>query len=187
MIDHRDVQVLFADLQDSILPGSRTNEPAAIRRSARALAEVARLLELPVTVSAAPRPGGPGVITEVTDVLDAPAHVRTGPGCFDHPGTRAAIEEARRPVLVICGVMTEIVVLSTALDALREGWQVHVVLDACGGMSSRSEDAALRRIEAAGGHSTSVPSLLGEMVRDFTTPTGAKVISTLHGLFAPAA
>ncbi|MBX7555716.1 isochorismatase family protein [Streptomyces sp. tea 10] len=89
---------------------------------------------------------------------------------------------ARRRALAICGVTSEIVVLHTALDAIAAGYEVSVLLDACGGLSPRTEQAAFRRIEAAGGRITSVASFATDLVRDFTTPTGQEVISALHGL-----
>lgn len=67
MIDHRTLQIVFADLQDSIVALSSTNSPETIRRSAGVLAKVAQTLDIPFTVSVAPRPDGPGVIAELPE------------------------------------------------------------------------------------------------------------------------
>jgi hypothetical protein len=53
MLDSNIVQVLFADLQPQIVARSKTNRPDALARSAAALAQVARLLRLPIHLSAA--------------------------------------------------------------------------------------------------------------------------------------
>ncbi|BCJ38185.1 hypothetical protein Athai_56880 [Actinocatenispora thailandica] len=174
MLDPTTVQVLLADLQTHIVPLGRTNEPTALRRAAGSLATICELLDLPVTLSTAP---GPDVIAEL-DRFGAPL-VRTGPACWDDPATRAAITDQHRRTLVLGGVTSEIVVLHTALDALAAGFDVQVVADVCGGLSDRTEQAAYRQIEAAGGRITSVPSLASDMVRDFTTPTGRTTIETL--------
>lgn len=180
MINPQSVQIVLADLQDSIVAMSGTNSEQTIRRSVRTLVRVAQALDLPLTVSVAPRPGGPGVIEEIP--AGAPLFVRSGPSCWDDVAGRAAIAAHGRPVLVLVGVTSEIVVLRTALDAIADGFAVHVLVDACGGMSERTESAALRQIEAAGGTVTSVASLVTDLVRDFTTPTGREVITALHGL-----
>ncbi len=186
MIDPNDVHLLFADLQDSTVDLSATNSGATIRRASGTLVQLAEILNLPMTLSMAPRPGGPGVIAELTDHPHAgEINIRTGPSCWDHPGTRSAITAARRPVLALCGVTTEMVILSTALDALANDLQVYVLIDASGGLSDRSEAAALRQIETAGGTTTSVASMICEMVRDFTTPEGAKVVNVMHSLAQP--
>ncbi|MFF4620563.1 isochorismatase family protein [Nonomuraea jabiensis] len=179
MLDHTSVQLVFADLQDSIVEASATNPASDIRRSAKVLGGLASALGIPFTVSAAPRPGGPGVIEEVPGVEP---YVRTGPSCWDDTAWRADVLAAGRGTLAVCGVTTEIVVLRTALDALAEGLAVQVLVDACGGMTARTEEAALRQIEAAGGVVTSVAGFASDMVRDFTTPTGRQVIAALHGL-----
>lgn len=182
-----EVQLLFADLQESVVPFGRTRSESGIRASARVLAEVAELLELPATVSIAPRPGGPDPIAELSGVRPVGGvQVRSGASCLDHAGTRDALASTGRPVVVICGVLTELVVQLTALDLIDAGMRVHVALDACGGLSSSTEDAALRRIESAGGYVGCVPNLAADMVRDFTTATGGRVIGALHGLFNAA-
>ncbi|HEY3505096.1 MAG TPA: isochorismatase family protein [Actinocatenispora sp.] len=182
MLASTTVQVLLAELQEDILPISATNKPGAIRRSAAALATVCDLLDIPVTLAAAPRPGGPVIIEELRH-LGAPL-LRNGPACWDDETLRRTIIEHDRHTLVIGGVTSEIVVLHTALDALAAGHDVQVLADVSGGLSRRTEEAAYRQIEAAGGRITSVPSLVSDMVRDFTTPTGGRAIAALHAAIA---
>lgn len=118
----------------------------------------------------------------IEEVPEAEPYVRTGPSCWDDAAWREAVLAHGRRTLVICGVTTEIVVLRTALDALAHGLSVQVPVDACGGMTPRTEQAALRQIEAAGGVVTSVAGVASDMVRDFTTPVGHQVITALHQL-----
>ncbi|NUW31614.1 isochorismatase family protein [Nonomuraea sp. SMC257] len=179
MRDPATVQFVFADLQDSIVPAGATNPASSLRRAAGVLGALAPVLGIPFTVSAAPRPGGPEVIEELPE---AEPYVRTGPSCWDDTAWREAVLATGRRNLVICGVTTEIVVLRTALDALAHGLSVQVPVDACGGMTARTEQAALRQIEAAGGVVTSVAGVVSDMVRDFTTPVGRQVIAALHQL-----
>ncbi|WP_227833621.1 isochorismatase family protein [Nocardia macrotermitis] len=182
-----EVQLLFADLQESIVPLGRTRSESGVRAAARVLAQVADLLELPATVSIAPRPEGPDPIVELSGLRPVGGvQVRTGAGCLDHVGTRDALLSTGRPTVLICGVLTELVVQLTALDLIEAGMRVYVALDACAGLSDSTELAALRRIESAGGYVGCVPNLAADMVRDFTTPTGARVIGALHGLFSAA-
>ncbi|MFF4776696.1 isochorismatase family protein [Microtetraspora fusca] len=179
MLDPASVQLVFADLQDGIVEAAATNPASSIRRSVKVLNKLVTALDIPFTVSAAPRPGGPRTIEEVPEYEP---YVRTGPSCWDDTAWREAVLAASRPTLVICGVTTEMVVLRTALDALADGMAVQVLVDACGGITRRTEEAALRQIEAAGGVVTSVASFATAMVRDFTTPTGRQVIAALHEL-----
>ncbi|WP_338700006.1 isochorismatase family protein [Streptomyces sp. Q6] len=181
MLGPAGVQLHFADLQDGIVDLSDTTPPATIRRSVGILARMAQLLELPVILSAAPRPGGPAVVEEAA-VPQAPVFVRDGPCAWDDTPTRRALTAQPRKHLALCGVTSEIVVLHTALDALAAGYEVSVLLDACGGLSSRTEQAAFRQIELAGGRVIGVAGFATDLVRDFTTPVGREVITALHGL-----
>jgi Isochorismatase family len=67
-------------------------------------------------------------------------------------------------------------------DAIAAGYQVYVPVDACGGMSSRTEDAAFRQIEAAGGVTTSVVTLVTALAPDFSTDLGKKAFGILQSL-----
>ena len=68
----------------------------------------------------------------------------------------------------------------TALDALAAGYEVQVAVDACGGIDPRTEDAAWRRIAAAGGTTTSVITLAAELTGDFTTALGGATLGIVY-------
>jgi nicotinamidase-related amidase len=55
----------------------------------------------------------------------------------------------------------------TALDALREGYEVYPVVDAIGGTSPEAHRAGLDRVTQAGGQQTSWVSLACELQRDW--------------------
>ena len=93
MLDSAEVQLLFADLQDFIMDLAHTNSPTAVRNSARTLATIGTILELPAVLSIVPGPDGPDVITELTELLpDTPVHVRApSPSCWDDAGAHNAV------------------------------------------------------------------------------------------------
>src|SRR3546814_11321763 len=63
---------------------------------------------------------------------------------------------------------TEACLAFPALDALKEGYEVYVVADAVGGTSRAAHEAALRRIEQAGGQLISKTQLYCELQRDWS-------------------
>jgi nicotinamidase-related amidase len=184
MLDPNTVQVLFADLQPQIVARSKTNAPDALARSAAVLAQVARLLHLPMHLSVVPEGGQrPELIPELAWETEGVAqYQRLSASPFLDEATRAAIAATGRQHLVIAGFATEAVVLHGVLDAIAAGYQVYVPVDACGGMSSRTEDAAFRQIEAAGGVTTSVVTLVTALAPDFSTDLGKKAFGILQSL-----
>ena len=142
MLDPATVQILFADLQPPIVARSKTNPPQSLSCAASVLARCARLLGLPVHHSVVPEGGkAPEVLPDLA-IEGAPQFARMTADPFLDPHTREAIDAVKRPVLVIAGFATEAVVFHAALSALESGYQVQVPVDACGGLSARTEDAA---------------------------------------------
>ena len=132
-------------------------------------------------------PGADGVPSALMEQVAAargaaPIFVRTTPNSFNDLELRAAIEASGRRTLLISGVATEVAVQLPALTAAAEGYDVHVVVDACAGISPRTEDAALRRMTASGVKITSLPMLVGELAGDFTQPKGGQAIGVLFEL-----
>jgi nicotinamidase-related amidase len=174
--------ILFADLQAGIIERSFTNELPRLRRAVSALAKLARLFDISVIVTTAPAPdGAPRVTPEIAAALgEVPQHTRTTTDAFLHAGTRDAILKTGRSTLLIAGVATEIIVQHSALSGAAHGLHVQVVVDASGGLSPRTEDAALRRLLQAGVVTTSVPSIAGQLAGDFTQPKGAQAVGILY-------
>lgn len=107
-------------------------------------------------------------IPQLRKVLDAyPTYDRTTINSWEDVEFRKAVEATGRKKLVMTALWTEACLTFPALDALREGYEVYVVVDAVGGTSLAAHEAALRRIEQAGGQLISVPQLFCELQRDW--------------------
>jgi len=177
-----DAVILFADLQTGIMAMQQTNDPGVLRRATAAVAKLAKIFAIPAIVTTAPMEGPPGEVTpEIAAALGPlPRHTRTTADSFTHPATADAIKATGRKTLLIAGVATEIIVQHSALSALAQGFAVQIIIDACGGLSPRTEDAALRRLTQAGAVTTSVASLAGQLAGDFTQPKGGEALGVLY-------
>ena len=174
--------VLFADLQAGIIERATTNDLTRLRRAISALVKLAKLFDIPAIVTTAPSGGGaPRVIPEIAAALgELPHYMRTTTDAFLHAATRDAIAKTGRKTLVIAGVATEIIVQHSALCAAAHGLHAQVVIDACGGLSAHTEDAALRRLSQAGVVTTSVASIAGQLAGDFAQPKGEQAVGILY-------
>jgi Isochorismatase family len=177
------VAVLFLDLQDEIVKFSRTLPLERLRRTAGALAKLVALHRIPHYLSAVP-PGGAYLMTVVDPLGKPQPRVRTQTTAFADDGLVAGLRASGRRVLVLAGVASEIVVLRTALDALAAGYIVQAAVDACGGADARTEDAAWRRIVAAGGVTTSVTTFGAELTGDFSTELGGATLNIVSETLA---
>ena len=178
-----DAIVLFADLQIGIVELSQTNPVDRLKTGVRALAKLAKLLGIPAVVSGVRgEDGKPSkMIPQIADGLgDLPTHHRTTCDSFLNEEIVSAIKATGRKTLLISGVATELAVQLPALTASDQGYRVFVVLDACGGMSERTEQAALLRMAKAGATTVSVMTLAGELAGDFREARAQQAIGILY-------
>ncbi len=96
-----------------------------------------------------------------------PTYDRTTINSWEDVEFRQAVEKTGRRKLIMTALWTEACLTFPALDALKEGYEVYVVADAVGGTSVAAHEAALRRIEQAGGRMISVVQLFCELQRDW--------------------
>ena len=180
---HSDAIVIFADLQHGIADLPLTVSTAELLKSVHGLARLAEIWDIPTIALTIPkRAGGPSIVVpQITETRSRVTHIqRTTPDSFENAEIRQALEATGRKTLVVCGVATEIVVQWLVLSGLANGYKVHVIVDACGGLGQRSEQAAFRRFEAAGAVMTSVVSLSGELAGDMSQPIGRETIEVVY-------
>lgn len=120
-------------------------------------------------------------VPQLRKVLDKfPTYDRTTINSWEDVEFRKAVEATGRKKLIMTALWTEACLTFPALDALQEGYEVYVVADAVGGTSVAAHEAALRRIEQAGGKMISVPQLFCELQRDWARQ---ETVSAFMNLF----
>ncbi|QYY28281.1 hydrolase [Cupriavidus pinatubonensis] len=108
-------------------------------------------------------------IPQLAKVLkEYPTYDRTTINSWEDVEFREAVKATGRKKLIMTALWTEACLTFPALDALAEGYEVYVVADAVGGTSVVAHEAALRRIEQAGGKMISVAQLFCELQRDWS-------------------
>ncbi len=175
--------ILFLDLQAEIVKNSRTVPIERLARAAGGLAKLAALHKLPAYLSAVP-PGGAYLDVVTAPLAGVAPRMRTETSAFADAGLVEALKDSGRKAVILTGVASEIVVQRTALDALAVGYEVFVAVDACGGVDPRTEDAAWRRVIAAGGVTTSAITFAAELAGDFMTELGGATLGIMYELLA---
>ena len=92
---------------------------------------------------------------------------RTSINAWEDMEFARAVKATGRKKLIMAALWSEASLSFPALDALSEGYEVYAVIDAVGGSSVEAHEAALRRIEQAGGKMISWMQLLCELQRDW--------------------
>jgi nicotinamidase-related amidase len=150
-----------------------------LRRACGALAKLCALHDVPAFLSSVPQAGT--FAKRVVEPLGDPAlRPRSVTSAFGDPQLVDDVKASGRTILLLSGVASEIVVLRTALDAVDAGYEVHILIDACGGFSDRTEAAAWSRATAAGAIMSSVVTAAAEMAGDFSTEVGEKTLMLVY-------
>ena len=182
-IDPDDAVLLFVDLQAGIVELSKTIPLGRLRKGVLGLSKLARIFGIPAIVSGVSGQDGsaPTMIPQIAEGIGTYAvQLRTTADSFRNDAIVAAVKATHRQTLLISGVSSEVAVQLPALTAADMGYRVFVVADACGGMSERTEQAAIQRIGTTGGALVSVMMLAGELAGDFRTTEAQSAIGVLY-------
>jgi nicotinamidase-related amidase len=161
---------LFIDYQPSQLGTIRSMDPALLLKNAVSTVKTIKTFGVPVvhsTVNVVANGLGP-TVPELASLLaeDKPLD-RTTVNSWEDVEFLQAVRATGRRKLIICALWTEVCMAFTALDALRDGYEVYPVVDAVAGTSPEAHRAGLERVTQAGGQPISWVSLACELQRDW--------------------
>jgi nicotinamidase-related amidase len=176
LLTPQNAALVIIDFQPIQVSSIVTMEKRLLVTNVVALARTAKLYGLPVVLSTVNVGTGLNspTITAITDVLpDATPIDRTAINAWEDDDFVAAVRATGRKKLIMVALWTEVCLAFPALDALREGFQVHAVVDAVGGTSQLAHQAGLDRIVQAGAKATSWIQVACELQRDWNRETTA--------------
>ena len=160
---------LFIDYQPSQLAAVRSMDHDLLLKNAVSTVKTIKTFGVPVVHSTVNVASGQGpTLPELAGLLaeDKPLD-RTTTNSWEDVEFVQAVHATGRRKLIICALWTEICMAFTALDALREGYEVYPVVDAIAGTSPEAHRAGLDRVIQAGGQPISWVSLAVELQRDW--------------------
>jgi len=161
---------VLIDYQPSQLAGVKSMDRDLLVKNAVSTVRTIKTFGIPVvhsTINVASGRGQP-TLPDLAELLtdDKPLD-RTTTNSWEDIEFVQAVHATGRRKLIICALWTEICMAFTALDALREGYEVYPVIDAIGGTSPEAHRAGLDRVMQAGGQPVSWVALAVELQRDW--------------------
>jgi nicotinamidase-related amidase len=170
LITPQNAALLLIDYQPAQIGAVHSMDRTLLLKNAVSTVRAIKTFGLPVVHSTVNVAAGQGLPTlpELADLLtdDKPLD-RTTVNAWEDIEVVQAVHATGRRKLIICALWTEICMAFTALDALREGYEVYPVVDAIGGTSLEAHRAGLDRVIQAGGQPISWVSLAAELQRDW--------------------
>ena len=184
LITPENAAFVFIDYQPSQVATVRSMDHALLIKNAVSTVRAIKTFGVPVVHSTVNVASGQGpTLAELGGPLteDKPLD-RTTVNSWEDIEFVQAVHATGRRKLIICALWTEVCMAFTALDALREGYEVYPVVDAIGGTSVEAHRAGLERVVQAGGQPISWVSLACELQRDWarleTVPAIVEIVLT---------
>lgn len=178
--------MLLVDFQAGLGFGVESIPRQVVVNNAVALARTAVAFKVSVVAStSASRVYSGPLLPVLQDALPSVKAIeRKNMNVWEDDTARNAILSTNRKRLIVAGFLTEACVSFPVLSALKDGFEVFVVGDACGGLTPASHEFALRRLEQGGARLTSWIQVLLEFQRDWTrheTYEAARAIVVSNG------
>lgn len=189
LLDAAESQLVLVDYQERLMPA--IHEGPAVVANARRLAEIARMLDVPVwgTEQNPSRLGAnDAALRALCQKTLAKMHfsaAEEGLGEWLRPpakpqggNARSLPKHLQKPVagppqrngVVIAGCEAHVCLLQTALDLLEDEFDVWVVTDACTSRTERNRDAAFDRLAGAGAELVTTEMVAFEWLRTAEHP-----------------
>lgn len=93
---------------------------------------------------------------------------RTSMNSWEDEGFVAAVRKTGKKRIVLAGLWTEVCVVLPTIQALRDGYEVYVVTDACGGTTMEARQMAIDRCVQAGAVPVTWQQVMLEWQRDWS-------------------
>lgn len=197
LLDASESQLVLVDYQERLMPA--IFEGPAVLANALRLAQVARLMEVPVwgTEQNPSRLGGNDAALRALcqntlakmhfsaaeeglgEWLRPPAKPQQGGNARSLPRhlQKPAQQAPERGTIVIAGCEAHVCLLQTALDLIEDEFEVWVVTDACSSRTERNRDAAFDRLAGAGAELVTTEMVAFEWLRSCENPVFKDVLA----------
>ncbi len=197
LLESEDCQLVLVDYQQRLMPAIHDAE--GVLRNAARLAQVARLLEVPLWATEQNPAGLGGTVESLQPLVAGRVLAKMSFGAAEvllprlRPAPRpaqggnarslprhlqkAVPAEAARETIVLAGCEAHVCLLQTALGLLEQELDVWVVTDACSSRTERNRDAAFDRLAAAGAELVTTEMVAFEWLKDAGHPRFKDVLT----------
>jgi nicotinamidase-related amidase len=169
LIEPSDHTIVMIDFQSQMAFAVKSIDTVALRTNAGMVASAAAGFGVStiLTTVAEKTFSGP-MFDEVTEPFPGKTLIdRTTMNCWEDQTVIDELNALGKKRVVLCGLWTSVCIVGPALSALEQGFEVYVIADACGDISTEAHDRAMDRMVQAGVRPLTSLQYLLEMQRDW--------------------
>ena len=167
LLNKETTALLVIDVQEKLMPVIHNNE--LILANVNRLIKGAAILHLPLIVTEQYPKGLGNTCKEVELPENADITEKMCFSCMQSSDVMNKLQKLNVTSLILCGVESHICVFKTALEALENGYEVHVVADAISSRTTDNKIIALDRLKHAGAYIVSTEMILFQLIDEAGT------------------
>lgn len=169
LLDPSNHALILIDYQSQMAFATKSIAPELLRNNAALIANGAAGFKVPtiLTTVAEKSFSGP-MFSEVTDPFPGQKLIdRTSMNTWEDAGVIDEVNRIGKDRLVFAGLWTSVCIVGPTLSALEQGYEVYVITDASGDISTEAHERAVERMIQAGVRPMTSLQYLLELQRDW--------------------
>jgi len=169
LLTPRDHTLILIDFQSQMAFATHSIDAVTLRNNAGLVARAAAGFDVPtiLTTVAEKSFSGP-MFSEITDAFPGQALLdRSSMNTWEDAAVIKRVNQIGKDRIVLAGLWTGVCIVGPALSALAQGYEVYVIADACGDVSTEAHERAMERMVQAGARPMTALQYLLELQRDW--------------------
>ena len=164
-----DHALVLIDFQSQMAFATKSIDAIELRNNAGLIAHAAAGFKVPTVLTTVAEKSFSGpMFSEITDAFPGQELLdRTSMNTWEDAAVIKTLNAIGKDRLVFAGLWTSVCIVGPTLSALAQGYEVYVITDACGDVSTEAHERAVERMVQAGARPLTSLQYLLELQRDW--------------------
>ena len=169
LLSPKDHALILIDFQSQMAFATKSLDATLLRNNAGLIARAAAGFKVPTVLTTVAEKSFSGpMFTDVTDPFPGQKLLdRTSMNTWEDANVVKELNRIGKDRLVFAGLWTSVCIVGPTLSALDQGYEVYIVTDACGDVSTEAHERAVERMIQAGVRPMTSLQYLLELQRDW--------------------
>lgn len=169
MLDIQQCCLTVVDVQGKLAQLMHSRE--ALFKNVQILIQAAKILDVPILwCQQCPDALGPTVPEIAQPLNDNEPINKSAFSCCGEEQFNARLKDSARNQILLCGIETHVCIYQTAVDLLRQGFNVNVIADAVSSRTLENKQIAINRLADEGANITCTEMALFELLKTAEHP-----------------
>lgn len=169
LVSPKDHTLILIDFQSQMSFATKSIDAIELRNNAALISNAAAGFKVPtiLTTVAEKSFSGP-MYEEITSAFPGQELIdRTSMNTWEDANVIKVVNAIGRERIVLAGLWTSVCIVGPAISALEQGFEVYIITDACGDVSTEAHERAVARMVQAGARPMTALQYMLELQRDW--------------------